>query len=370
MPDRMWSAVHTPGRNAKPCPTNKHLKSAQHGSTLAASPHLSLHSTPLISDEESLQKHQELYIIIMDQSTDEGTAGSPGSRYIVEPLSVHTHSIILLHGLGSNGEKFGAELLETAIRSDGRILRQLLPGARFIFPTAKRRRSSAFRRSKLIQWYDIASLDDPSYRRHTQVQGLEESLAEILDIVKEETTKVPAKNILLGGLSQGMSMAIICLLMMEYPIGGFLGMSGWMPYRQDVHDLLTTGGQNSEADDEDNPFGTDDDDGSEQVEQEPILKVIDFVKDLLAVDRAGARDLSGTAITTPVLLGHGSLDEKIAPSLGNDVCDTLQAIGFEVEWKVYEGQGHWYKIPDQIDDITEFLEHRIGWILEKDAESR
>ena len=57
--------------------------------------------------------------------------------------------IILLHGLSSNGEKFGRELLETGKTSAGKTLVDLLPSARFIFPTAKWRRSSAFGRKKL-----------------------------------------------------------------------------------------------------------------------------------------------------------------------------------------------------------------------------
>lgn len=73
---------------------------------------------------------------------------SPGEPvYLVEPRAAHTHTLILLHGLGSNGEKFGKELLETGVTSSGLTLPQLLPGARFAFPTAKWRRSSAFSRA-------------------------------------------------------------------------------------------------------------------------------------------------------------------------------------------------------------------------------
>lgn len=101
------------------------------------------------------------------------------STYIVEPASGHTHSFILLHGLGSNGAKFGRELLETGVSSNGKRLNEIFPGARFIFPTSKRRRSSAFGRAKLTQWFNIASLDDPSHRTHLQLQGLEESFQDI-----------------------------------------------------------------------------------------------------------------------------------------------------------------------------------------------
>jgi hypothetical protein len=30
-----------------------------------------------------------------------------------------------------------------------------------------------------------------------------------------------------------------------------------------------------------------------------------------------------------------------------------------VGWKVYAEQGHWYKVPDTIDDIVQFLERTM-----------
>lgn len=123
--------------------------------------------------------------------------------FIVEPSLPHTHTMILLHGLGSNGEKFGKELLETGICGDGNKLTDLFPGTRFVFPTSKRRRSRAFGRAMLTQWFDIASLDDPSHKSHTQVRGLEESRGEIMDLLDREIAEgVSRQNIIIGGLSQ------------------------------------------------------------------------------------------------------------------------------------------------------------------------
>ena len=39
----------------------------------------------------------------------------------------------------------------------------------------------------------------------------------------------------------------------------------------------------------------------------------------------------------------------------------LRALGYEVVWKLYPGLGHWYKIPDEIDDIVEFIRGSVGW---------
>jgi hypothetical protein len=30
----------------------------------------------------------------------------------------------------------------------------------------------------------------------------------------------------------------------------------------------------------------------------------------------------------------------------------------DVTWKIYESFGHWYKVPDEIDDILNFLREK------------
>ncbi|CAH0043728.1 unnamed protein product [Clonostachys solani] len=290
----------------------------------------------------------------MDVSAGLASSKRFTTTYIIEPLSAHAHSLILMHGLGSNGKEFGSELLKTGLSSDGRSLPQLLPGARFIFPTAKRRRSRAFSRSKLTQWFDMASLDDPSYREYTQLEGLEESLHQVLELLSEEVGKVSAQNVLLGGLSQGMAMSAICLLYLEFPLGGFIGMSGWLPYSKDLREVLKNDAEN-------NPFGEDPfdvPDGRKSEEQEPIHKAVDFIRDLLGGDRQA---LSRNALATPVFLGHGTADEKVAPELGESACSTLREIGFKVLWRAYQGQGHWYKVPEEIDDILAFMSTEMKW---------
>ncbi|CAG9998614.1 unnamed protein product [Clonostachys byssicola] len=201
----------------------------------------------------------------------------------------------------------------------------------------------------------MASLDDPSYRQYTQLDGLEESLHEVHELLRVEMGKVSAQNVLLGGLSQGMAMSAICLLYLEFPLGGFIGMSGRLPYSKDLHDVLSDDAEN-------NPFGDEDasdvPDGRKSEDQEPIHKAVDFIRDLLGGERQA---LSSNALATPVFLGHGMADEKIAPGLGENACSTLREIGFKVLWKAYQGQGHWYKIPEEIDDILAFISTDMKW---------
>ncbi|KAI0484091.1 acyl-protein thioesterase [Xylariaceae sp. FL0804] len=280
------------------------------------------------------------------------------SPFVVEPTPphTHTHSFILLHGLGSRGDKFGPELLETGICSDGRKLNEVFPGAKFIFPTSKTRRSSAFGRAKLTQWFNIASLDDPWRRQDTQLSGLAESAEEILNLIKDEVQNVSPRNIILGGLSQGCAMALSLLLALDFPIGAFIGMSGWLPFQHDIQEAIKN---DEEAGDSDNPFASDHEDPS-STPRDPIVEVNRFSRDLLCLAPTDDPTKETTAVSTPVFIGHGDSDEKVKPSFGDTAAKTLELVGFKVTWKSYEGQGHWYKIPDEIDDIVEFLEGAVG----------
>ncbi|KAF5662702.1 acyl thioesterase [Fusarium heterosporum] len=276
--------------------------------------------------------------------------------FIIEPSGAHTHSLILLHGLGSNGEKFGRELIETGICSDGKSLPSLLPGARFIFPTSKRRRSSAFKRAMLTQWFDVASLEDPSYRSQTQFQGLEESSRDIFHLINAERFKVSHKNVILGGISQGCAMGLLCLLALEFPLGGFIGMSGWLPFATQLEEIANDDDDEAHFSGDENPFANSD---VESDSCDASVKVHEYARELLSLESTG-RSEALHAFSTPVLLGHGEDDGKIVPSLGEQACRVLQSVGLEVEWESYEGQGHWYKVPDQIDDIAKFITKKLG----------
>ncbi|RYP39671.1 hypothetical protein DL767_002052 [Monosporascus sp. MG133] len=261
------------------------------------------------------------------------------ATYIVEPTATHTHTIILLHGISSNGEKFGRELLETGTTSGGRTLPQLLPGARFIFPTAKRRRSSAFKRALLTQWFDIARLPDPAYRQETQLQGLAESALGVSELLRLEMASISPQNIILGGISQGCAMALSLLLVLDHPLGGYI--------------------------DEDNPFAAEDGDIEPHADQQlsladPAVKAKAFERDLLCLPPLPSRAKETTACSTPIYLGHGDADEKKPYALGKAAARTMRAAGYEVSWKLYPGLGHWYKVPDQIDDIVEFIRETVG----------
>lgn len=196
------------------------------------------------------------------------------------------------------------------------------------------------------QWFDIASVEDLSYRRDTQVQGLAESAEYVRSIIARELETIPKEKIVLGGLSQGCAMSLTILLSLEFPIGGYFGMSGRLPFREDIEDVVAP------VEEEDDPFADDEADGEAL---EPQLMAVSLVRDILSVDTV---TLSSelTSLTTPVLLCHGEEDEKVKCKLGKEAAECLSSLGMQVTWKCYPGLGHSYKIPDEIDDIFEFLE--------------
>jgi hypothetical protein len=177
---------------------------------------------------------------------------------IVPSSQIHTHSAILLHGRGSNATRFGLELLKSRT-SSGKTLQELFPSVKFIFPTASRRRSTILKRVPINQWFDNYSLEDPTERQDLQYEGLRETTEFIGRIVLEEAATLTGGvgNVILGGLSQGCATALIASLSFIWTgsglesstasikstgsadasiksLGGFIGMSGWLPFAQDI----------------------------------------------------------------------------------------------------------------------------------------
>ncbi|KAB8262152.1 Alpha/Beta hydrolase protein [Aspergillus pseudonomiae] len=287
-----------------------------------------------------------------------------GSKPYPAPLVIapqksdqHTHTIILLHGRGSNGERFGQVFLEST------DIARRLPTVKFVFLTARKRRSTVLKRIPINQWFDNYSLEDPNTRTDLQVDGLEESSRFLRGLIDEETRLLndDYSRVIIGGLSQGCATSVFCLLG-GFPedgetkqLGGFIGMSGWLPFQREILRLLGSGEDESVTEDDD-PFSHDDSDG----ENVPgHIQTINHIRDILGLPSLQQPSLSN--LHAPVFLGHGAADPKVSVDLGRHMASTLsEAFGMDVTWKVYEEFGHWYKVPDEIDDVVCFLKEKVG----------
>lgn len=339
---------------------------------------------------------------------------------VIPPLGEeHTHTIISLHGKGSNAERFGYEILAAA------NLQARLPTVKFIFPTASKRRATRFKKMHINQWFDNYSIEDPGERTDLQVEGLCGTAELIRDLISEEVRILGEdshRKIILWGLSQGCAAGIFTLLggwpdaTKTSTIGAFVGMSGWLPFGQQLHEILQCGEIPASARDDQETRSDDDsdsDDGEADVQQsnsdegsdadadafsEPDLDddpfkisspshddfdpfaddeeeasllehAISHVRDILDLPVISADDHSTEDsqsqpsihhLQTPIFIGHGSEDLKVSVELGRKMSHVLSAgLGMDVTWKAYEGLGHWYRVEDEIEDILRFLQDRV-----------
>ncbi|KAH8434994.1 alpha/beta hydrolase [Aspergillus melleus] len=313
----------------------------------------------------------------------------PPSKTYLTPLVIpplrpdkHTHTLILLHGRGSNSERFVSVFLETT------EIAHHLATTKFVFPTAKKRRSTVLNRIPIHQWFDNYSLDDPNTQTEIHVEGLEESGRFLRTLVDEEARLLGeyeangpgAGNgygrVVVGGLSQGCAASVFCLLagwedgQGTKRLGGFVGMSGWLPFERDISGLLGLMGEDGDEDtgddDDDDPFFHDD----EEKDIPASIQALNLVRDVLDLpplqgvvrnEVSESRSPPTPNLQTPVFLGHGSADPKVSVQLGQRMASVLsEGFGMDVTWKAYKDFGHWYKVPDEIDDVVHFLKEKVG----------
>ncbi len=319
---------------------------------------------------------------------DNRSVQSYPAPYIVEPTSPHTNTAILLHGLGSNGRAFGPFFLTASVTSidkdspSSRPLDVLYPSMRWVFPSASLRRSTRFNRHKLFSWFDIFSIQDPSLREETQIEGLVQSSQYLRGLICEEVQKLKdvwgggdgvQKRIIFGGLSQGCAISLATLLSLDSCLGGWVGMSGFMPMRGLFKEVLLADVQVGEdgivfQDDEDEQ-DTSPAEASRGNQSIPSTQALNaFRQDILSLppldDNAPA-----DVLETPVFYGHGSHDEKVTCKLGNELVEMLREVNMNVRYQVYTGLGHWIEAPEEINDMISVFRIEGAWPDHVDGET-
>lgn len=274
-----------------------------------------------------------------------------GPVHIIEPKSKHTHTAVMLHGRGSTGPEFAEELLDSAL-SDGVSLSKKLPGCRWVFPSSQHLWSTMFQED-MPAWFEAHSLTDITARQDLQVGGVSDSVDHVTAIVREEIRRLDGKSekLLLGGISQGGAVALWTLLCQRDASmrpGAFVVVSTWLPFAANIERTLT-GHPGSDRSNEKSEFDA-------------------FVERMIAIKRppgiSMADDDQAFRRLPPVFIGHGVDDAYVDIELGRQVARILVKAGLQVEWREYSGaeeEGHWFKVPEEMDDVLEFL-GRIEWI--------
>lgn len=281
--------------------------------------------------------------------------------HIIRPSARHTHTVILLHDVASNGRIYGRDLLSTGKTSAGRTLDYLYPGVRWVFPTAQRRPCHALGHAKVAAWFDVLSLKDPSLRQDIQRDGLCASAREIFAMLQLEQKLVPPANMVLGGMGQGCAMALAILLGLRHRIGGIVGVSGFLPFKFELEmNTADDSSSESEGESEGRAGNSTRSDTSSTTSQDPAVKAQIFQRTLLQLANADHPTKDKTSFGTPVFLGHGAMDDVLACALGEQAAVALRAAEYDVEFRRYEDHGHGYKVPGEIEDIVDFMRRRVG----------
>jgi lysophospholipase-2 len=271
-----------------------------------------------------------------------------GPVHIIEPNSDHTHTAIMLHGRGSNGKEFAEELLASTL-SDDCSLYEKLPGCRWVFPSSQELWSTAFQED-MPAWFEAHSLTDITARQDLQVSGIRDSVDHIIGIINEEVKRLDGnpQRLVLGGISQGGAVALWTLLCQRKSAmkpGVVVVTSTWLPFAPSIEHVFA---------------------GQHDFDKPQEAEFDSFVEQMMAVETIlGMSDVNQDSCRMPpVFIGHGVDDAYLDLELGRQAVRILSQAGLPVEWKEYsgaEGEGHWFKVPDEMDDIYRFLA-RIEWI--------
>lgn len=180
--------------------------------------------------------------------------------------------IIWLHGLGDSGAGWHHLRNELGLRS-----------VQYTFPDAPIQPVTCNGGMPMPSWMDLVKIpvevQDPE-----DGPGLTASTAtvhKIIDGVVEKGT--PSDKIVLGGFSQGGGMALLAGYSYSKPLAGIVSFSGWAAQR----------------------------DGFDK--------------------RVG----EGANAKTPAFIGHGTMDEVVLPSCGEDSKNKLEALGVPVSYSTY-----------------------------------
>ena len=246
--------------------------------------------------------------------------------------SKHTHTVIFLHGRDSDAQEFAPEFFESEASEPAgrpRTLPDLFPGMKWVFPTAPALYSKRFE-TTISQWFDIWSVENPEEQSEIQIDGLKQSVAALLEVIRAEETHVPRENIYLGGISQGFATALSTFLANGQGFAGLIGLCSWMPFANQIEDFKA-----SSANDE---------------------QLCNAIHRLYFGQQSPEEPSSPFLHSTPIFLGHSVDDDTVPIKNGRRMCDTLvHSLRLNAQLHEYADGGHWVNEPQGVDDIVEFL---------------
>ncbi|RHZ56638.1 hypothetical protein CDV55_101849 [Aspergillus turcosus] len=298
-------------------------------------------------------------------------------RHVYFPSTpVHTCTVILLHDTNSTGAELAAELAASTATA-GKSIFEHFPSCRWVFPSAQPRQTDTCHASR-GNWIDIDAVANadadadavspqqahPSPSAKDKDEGededeeLEACVEYILQIVEEEVGRLAgdSRRVVLGGFGQGMAVAVATLIAARRRLGGFVGVSGWVPVPL-AGRIEGLGGRGRLAEDEAR-MGV-----SEGLSEEDGVEV-DAEAEKVGLSSALQDGSAGSVFETPVLLTYVEDDPYVDIRTGLMAYETLSRLGFvKVVWDPRPGpqQGeNWLLDSSQVDTIVDFLAEVFG----------
>ncbi len=198
-------------------------------------------------------------------------------------------SVIWLHGLGTNATDMDG------IITNMRRSREL--GLHHVAPNAPVRRITVTKGAPVRAWFDV--LGDPTEVPEDRA-GIEASSTRVRELLdNEQANGIPAEHTVLGGFSQGASVALHAGLRYPHRLGGIIVLSGEL-----------------------------------------------VLPDLLARERHPAN------AETPILMIHGTEDESIPLEDARRSRDRLRELSYRVDWQEFP-MGH-AVCPEEIEVVDDW----------------
>ncbi|PGH06763.1 hypothetical protein GX51_02204 [Blastomyces parvus] len=315
-------------------------------------------------------------------STPPPTSTSPFPKpTIIPPRGPHTHTLILLHGRGGNPLDFSSALMATRLEPFSATnpdpshssLTQRFPGVKFVFPGAKIGRSTASGNVMMRQWFDIATLR-PVYEQEWALSrdGLRASVRYLLELVKEEGRLVGGVGrVIVGGFSQGGVVALGAAVAFDAEVdgggealGGCVAMSAWLPFQRELKGLV--GGEGREGGgvgvtDNDTAVVDDEEEKDKALNPNPNLPIKAktwFRENILGIPPE-SEPPAAPPKCTPIWTAHGMLDEHVLPQFGEDAAKTLEALGWNITFMLYDDLDHCV-MRDELADLAIYLNVVVG----------
>ncbi|EPE27415.1 alpha/beta-Hydrolase [Glarea lozoyensis ATCC 20868] len=270
--------------------------------------------------------------------------------FIIHPEK-HENTLVLLHGTSMTGESLADAFLNypipissasqttspTPLTTTHTTLPLIFPTLRLVFPTGKQRTTTVFNGALTNAWFDIHAFHDRTIGEVEACVGVRESLAFLHSLLLSEISLLDQNEgaggegggkggIVIGGFSQGCAMLVMLLLSgllestgIKGRVKGFVGMSGWMPFRLQIQDVLSS---------------------SHSGIQDRRGVACTALHGILGTE--GQEGVSAS-VDVPMFFTHGVEDQKVKMEWSREMTEVLRGVGAEeVEMVEMEGVGHWF----------------------------